>query len=245
VTSPAAVEPTPPEACSACGGSLDALGRCGKCGAVFGEAYRCPSCAAISDLEPSPVLYYRCRACGAARIPASAGPSPEREIALLKTARSEQLRAGAYRAGAGFALASGLLSVVVTNVVLLATSPAPFAKVFALLASAVPLLLSFVAFRRAAAHRKQLGQALQQAWLSAAGRVSARTGGVPSAADLAATLRIDEAHAELLLAELSVEDLVEPHPLPNAKVRVTELGDPNELLATAEQSEARASTSKP
>jgi hypothetical protein len=245
VTSPAAVEPTPPEACSACGGSLDALGRCAKCGAVFGEAYRCSSCQALSDLEASPVLYYRCRACGAARIPPSAGPSPERERSLLTTARSEYLRAGAYRAGAGFALASGLLSLLVTNVVLLATSPAAFAKVFALVASCVPLLLSFLAFRRAGAHKKQLDQALQQAWLSAAGRVNARAGGSINATDLATALRTDEARAELLLAELSVQDFVEPHPLASAKVRVTELADPSELLAAAEQSEAKAGTSKP
>ncbi len=245
MTSAVAVEPALPEACSACGGALDALGRCSKCGAVFGEAYRCPLCQALSDVEENPVLYYRCRTCGGPRVPPSAGAPSERETALLKTARAEQLRAGAFRAGSGFAFASGLLSLLVTNVVLLATSPAPFAKGFALFASVVPLLLAVLAFRRAAVHKKRLEQALQQAWLLAAGRVTALAGGELSAGALAKTLRIDEARAELLLAELSVQDFVEPHALPAVKVRVTELADPAELPATSEPSEARAGANKP
>lgn len=241
MTLPVAVESAPPEACSACGGALDPLGRCAKCGAVFGEAYRCPLCQALADVEESPALYYRCRSCGGPRVPPSAGPPSAQETACLKKARSEQVRAGAYRAGSGFAFVSGLLSLLVTNVVLLATSPPPLAKVFALLASVVPLVLSLVAFRRAALHKKQLERALQQAWLAAAGRVMSASGGQLSALSLAQALRIDEPRAELLLAELSVQDFVEPHALP-AKVRVTELADPSELPATAEQGDAEADT---
>ena len=62
--SPDAALAAPPDACSACGGALDAQGRCAKCGAVFGEAYRCPLCHALSDVESSSTLYYRCRSCG-------------------------------------------------------------------------------------------------------------------------------------------------------------------------------------
>jgi hypothetical protein len=245
VTKAVAVEPAPPQACSACGAALDALGRCSKCGAVFGEAYRCPLCQALSDVEENSVLHYRCRACGGPRIPPSAGPPSERETALLKAARAEQLRAGAFRAGSAFAFASGLLSLLVTNVVLLATSPAPFARAFALFASVVPLLLALLALRRAAQHKKRLEQALEQAWLLAAGRAAALAGGEVSAQSLAKTLRIDEVRAELLLAELSVQDFVEPHVRPAAKVRVTELAEPAELPATTEPSEAQAGTSKP
>jgi hypothetical protein len=239
-----AVDPAPPAACSACGGPLDALGRCGRGGAVFSEAYRCPLCQAQSDIEPDPTLYFRCRVCGGPRVPPSAGSASDGETALLKAARAEQMRAGAYRVGSGFLLASGLLSLFVTNVVLLATSPAPLAKAFALFASAVPLLLSFVAFRRASGHKRRLMRTLDQAWLSTAQRIVANAGGEVSASTLAKTLRIDEARAELLLAELSVQDLVQPQMLP-AKIRVTELADPGELLAVAAQREADASTRKP
>src|SRR4051812_48076303 len=107
------------EACSACGAALDSLGRCAKCGAVFGEAYRCPLCQALSDVEPNATLTYRCRACGGPRIPPTEGPISEAEAELLRTARAEQLRAGAFKAGAGFAAGSGVLSLLLTSVVLL------------------------------------------------------------------------------------------------------------------------------
>jgi hypothetical protein len=199
----------------------------------------------LSDVEESSLLYYRCRACGGPRVPPSAGPPSATETAQLEQARREQLRAGAFRAGASFALASGLLSLLVTNVVLFATSPPPLAKVLALFASVVPLVLAFFAFRRARAHQKQLERALQQAWVSAAGQAVARAGGDVTAPSLAQMLRIDEARAELLLAELSVQDLVEPRVQAGAKVRVPELTEPEELPRTAEQSEVEAGTSKP
>ncbi|HEY4106958.1 MAG TPA: hypothetical protein VGM44_23825 [Polyangiaceae bacterium] len=239
----------PQKTCSACGGELDALGRCARCGAVFGEAYRCPLCHALSDVEPGPLGYTRCRSCGAPRVPPEAGPSPTSEVELLQTARREQLRAGAFRAGSGFALGSGLLSLLVTSVVLLAISPAPLAKAFAIFASLVPLVLGFLAFRKAKAHRKKFERTLQQVWLSAASRVVSSDGGQVTSADLARVLRIDEPRAELLLAELSVQDLSAPEapeaPAARAaKVRVTELADPRELGEAAER-EKEASTSKP
>jgi len=243
VTHPAAAVASAPAACSACGGKLDELGKCERCGAVFGEAYRCPLCHAESDLEANALLNWSCRTCGGPRIPPSAGPSPESEIALLRAARREQLRAGAFRAGAGFALGAGVLALLVTNVVLLATTPPPLAKAFALFASLVPLLLSFLAFDRAKAHRRELERALQQAWLSAATRVVARDGRV-TATELARALKLDEARAELLLAEVSVQDFVAAEPA--ARVRVTELAEPEDLPAAAEQErQARARSSKP
>ena len=68
---------------------------------------------------------------------------------------------------------------------------------------------------------------------------------------MAQALRVSEARAQLLLAELSVQDIVEPQPqpqphgLPAAKIRVTELADEGELLATAERGQADASARKP
>jgi len=244
VTLPDAADPARPDACSACGGPLDPLGRCAKCGAVFGEAYRCPLCQALSDVEPSEALYFRCRTCGGPRVPPSAVAPSEQEIALLKTARAEQLRAGAFRAGAGFALASGVLSVVVTAVVLLATSPALVAKVAAFVASLTPLVLAALAFQRSAAHTKKLAALLQQAWLAAASRVALHEGPELSAAGLAKTLRIDEARAELLLAEVSVQNFVAGRSEPQ-RLRVTELADPAELGENPELPRAHAEPTKP
>jgi len=148
VTLPDAALATRPEACSACGGGLDALGRCARCGAVYGEAYRCPLCQALSDVEPHPTLYYCCRVCGGPRVPPDGSPISEPEVTLLRSVRSEQLRAGAFKGGAAFAAVSGALSLLVTTVVLLATAPAPFAKVAAFAACLVPFVLSFFALGR-------------------------------------------------------------------------------------------------
>ena len=233
MTLPAALEARP-DVCSVCSGPLDPLGRCAKCGVVFGEAYRCPLCQAISDVEASDTPYTRCRSCGGPRIPPNESPISEAEVALLRSARSEQLRAGAFRAGSGFALASGAVSLLVTLVVFLVTSPAALAKVAALIASVVPFALSFVALRRARSHAKKFEAALQQAWFLAASRLVQAHDGKLGAKDLAQLLRVDEARAELLLAEVSVQDLLRSPAELAPRVRVTELSDPVEIAAAAE-----------
>ena len=233
-----------PHACSACGGPLDLLGRCAKCGAAYGEAYRCPLCQALSDVETNSVLNLRCRTCGGPRLaPHESAPS-DAEVSLLRSARSEQLRAAAFRVGAGFAVASGVLSLIVTGVVLIAIAPPAFAQLAASLASLVPFGLGFFAFRRAASHRRQLHSALQQAWLLAASRLVRHHDGQLSAEDLAKELRVDESRAELLLAELSVQDFVRgPAELPG-RLRVPELEGTDDPTSASEGVEVRTPVGK-
>ena len=134
---------------------------------------------------------------------------------------------------------------MVTLVVFLVTSPAPFAKVAALLASLVPFALSFFALRSARSHARKFEAALQQAWLLAASRLVAAHAGQLSAPALARLLRVDDARAELLLAEVSVQDFItQPSELP-ARVRVTELADPLEPVAAAETTPAASVVSRP
>ncbi len=185
------------------------------------------------------------RSCGGPRIPPSDSPITEAEVALLRSARSEQLRAGAFRAGSGFALASGGISLLVTLVVFLVTTPPPLAKFAALLASLVPFALSFFALRRARSHARGFDAALQQAWLLAASRLVAAHGGQLSAQKLAQLLRVDEARAELLLAEVNVQDFIAPASELPARLRVTELADPAELATAAEATRTASSVSKP
>ncbi|MEI9939352.1 MAG: hypothetical protein WDO69_19190 [Pseudomonadota bacterium] len=243
MTSPAALAARP-DVCSACSGPLDLLGHCAKCGAAFGEAYRCPLCRALSDVESSDTLYYRCRSCGGPRIPPSESPISEAEVALLRSARSEQLRVGAFRAGSGFALASGGISLLVTLIVFMVTSPAPFAKVAALLVSVVPFALSFFALRSSRGHARKFDTALQQAWLLAASRLVAANGGQLSAKALAQLLRVDETRAELLLAEVSVQDFMARPSEPSARVRVTEPADAVDPIAAVETTRAAPAVSK-
>jgi hypothetical protein len=212
---------------------------------VFGEAFRCPLCEAISDVESGQSPYSRCRSCGGPRIPPSESPISEAEVALLRNARSEQLQAGAFRAGSAFALASGGVSLLVTLVVFLVTSPAPFAKVAALLACMVPFALSFFALRSARSHARKCDATLQRAWLLAASRLVAAHGGQLSAKAMAQLLRIDEPRAELLLAEVSVQDFIAQPPDLPTRVRVTELADPIDPTATGEGSPTAAVVNRP
>ncbi len=231
------------EECSACGGLLDALGHCAKCGAAYGEAYRCPLCSALADVEGDPRLSYRCRACGGPRIPPTASPISESEIQRLRAARSEQSKAFAFRAGSAFALASGALSFLVTGVVLLATSPAPFAELAALLACLVPCTLALFAFRQARRHARRLEDELNQAWFLAASRLAAFSSESVTAASLAKALRIDEARAELLLAEVSVQDFVQTRSVPERR-RLPELAEPAERSVEAERADVTSSVIK-
>ncbi len=144
-----------------------------------------------------------------------------------------------------------MLSLLLTLVVLLVTSPGAFAKFAALLASVVPFGLAFFAWRRAQAHAAALSSALQQAWLLAASRIVAAHasayGSPMSALELSKVLRVDEPRAELLLAELSVRDFITPPAEVPPRMRVTELADPAELgdpAATAEPA-ARSDARKP
>ena len=244
MTSPAALAARP-DVCSACSGALDPLGRCAKCGAVFGEAFRCPLCQAISDVEPSESGYTRCRSCGGPRIPPTESPISEAETLLLHSARSAQLRAGAFRAGSAFALVSGAVSLLVTLIVFLVTSPAAFAKVAAVTASLVPFVPSLLALRSARSHAKKFEAALQQAWFLAASRLAAAHGGQLTSLELQRLLRVDEARAELLLAELNVQDFMQAPSDLAARVRVTELADPAELNADAEAIRASSGVSRP
>ncbi len=240
MTTPAALDARP-DVCSVCSGPLDSLGRCAKCKVVYGEAYRCPLCQAIADVEASESPYPRCRSCGGPRIPPTESAISDAEVALLQSARSAQLRAGAFRAGAGFALASGGVSLLVTLVVLVVTSPALFAKAAALVASTVPFLLAFLASRNARSHARKFDTALQQAWFLAASRLVRAHGPGLTAKDLATLLRVDEARAELLLAEVNVQDFMQQPSELAARVRVTELDPKLAELAAAAEATSRTS----
>jgi hypothetical protein len=196
------------EPCPACGGALDAMQRCTACGAAFGELDRCPHCRSISGIEAHPKLRFRCRVCGGPRIPVddASGVRSGRELVPLEHARREQLRASAFRAGAGFLGASGFFSVIVTVLVLLAIAPGPVPKLLALLVAGLPLALAAYAWRRANRHSAELERDLDEAWLLAAADAASKEPAL-DAVRLGKRLRIEESAAELLLAELSVQDL--------------------------------------
>lgn len=201
----------PGHTCRVCGAEMDEGSlRCGHCGATYGERNRCPHCGTIADIEPHAALRYRCRVCGGPRVPLaddSLEPSGA-EWPQLKKAQSARMRVAAWRVAAGVVGAFGALSLFVALLTLAFISPGVLGTSLLLMAVAVPFILTAIAWSRARRHVKQRDEALDRAWLSAAGDVMRRTDKELDARGLAGVLRIDEDQAEQLLARLDVENVV-------------------------------------
>ena len=229
-------EPGPGTTCRVCGAPLSPDSNvCARCGAAWGEGNRCPHCRTVSDVEPHPRLRFRCRVCGGPRVPLD-DPGVRRsgrEIRLLEQARRAFLRSSLFRAGGAVLLGSFGLSLLVTLFVLSVAAPGLIGSLGALFACAVPLALGVYALRKAASTQHESELALDQAWLLVASDLLRERGSELKADELARALRIDEVRAELLLAELSVNDFVharvESEPDASDRVRIAFEAEPEAL----------------
>jgi hypothetical protein len=183
------------------------------CGAAYGESNRCPHCHAVAGSEPSAALGARCRVCGGPRIPTTdpAIVRTGREIALLKRVERSRIAASAWRAGAWITGLFGAASVMIAAAVLALVHPAALPSVIALLLASIPLVVAFPAAARANKLRRERRELLDKAWALVASDIVAQREGAVSSTELATGLSIDEARAESLLAQLSVENLVTAH----------------------------------
>jgi hypothetical protein len=161
---------------------------------------------------------YRCRVCGGPRVPIDDAETvrTNRERPLLKKAREQQLRGGVWKAlTLVFALLTAVSVLSVAGVIAFA-SPGVFGATLLFALAAMPGLFAAFAWQRGKKSYADLAQQLNQAWLIAASDVIASRGET-DAAKLSAILRTTEEHAELLLAELSLQDFMH--------ARVTDDGD--------------------
>lgn len=213
-------EPGPGGTCRVCGSKLPPSSlRCAQCGATYGERNRCPHCHAVADVEPSGTLRWRCKACGGPRVPVEDAlvVRTGREIPLLERAQRARMRAAGFRAAAGVVAGFGVISLLVSLLVMALVTPGVVGTIGTLVVTAVPFILAFFAWRRGRAHARELEQLLDQAWTLVASDVLASVGDGLTAADLAKAMRLEEAQAEALLAELGATDFVH--------ARVTDGGD--------------------
>ncbi len=206
--------------CRVCQAPLrDANGRCERCGAVHGEAFRCPHCRAITDIEFTGNGRQRCKACGGPRLVIQDGKvalsGDEREA--LRRARSHLMPAQLWRFGGWALLGAGALSLVIALLFAIFASPGVLVGTLGLALGALPLLAGLGALRRASGGARELERAWHDAELSAAKDLAHAAGAELTAASLARALGIDEMRAELVLAELSLEDVIQR--------RVTDTGD--------------------
>jgi len=204
-------EPIEGGLCRVCKNPLQAGSlRCSNCGAVHGEGFRCPHCRAVADVERLDDGRQRCRACGGPRLLLDDGKTAlsGREHEPLRQAQRALLRSGLWKTGGALLGAFGVFALLLTIGVVALASPGVLLGSLALALSSLPLLAAFGAYRRGVA----LGRARDQAWrtaeLSAAQDLAQATEGELTASALSRALGIDEPRAELLLAELSLQDRV-------------------------------------
>jgi hypothetical protein len=173
----------------------------------------------VADTEADGLLRQRCRVCGGPRVVVDdkVVVRSGREIKPLERAQQARVRRALWLASAGVVGGFGVLSLSVTLLVLLVTSPGVIGALAMFGAAAIPFVVAALAWRKAKGHGKELATALDQAWAFAAEDVVTDKGKDLTASELAKILRMEEREAEELLAQLSANDVV--------RSEVTEGGD--------------------
>ena len=169
------------------------------------EADPCPHCGAMSRLDESAKMVWVCGACAGPRIPADV-PGLARanvERGALIAARGAKAAALWSRAGAVLFLVTSLMALAVGGLLMLASVlAAAILGVF----GAVFFALALYLFRVARRSDKTSVTKLDEAWEIVAHQVLRARGGGTTAAELAQAMRTTEAHAEQLLALVSLRD---------------------------------------
>ena len=229
--------------CSVCSETVsETTGRCEGCGAVYGEVHRCPHCRSIADVEASDDLRFRCKVCGGPRVVVD-DPSIEREFgenSALDLARKAHTRRTAWQLGSAVVAGFGVIALLVALATLAVVSPGLGLTILTLLMVAAPFVFATLGFRKAKTATKERDTAIDRAWTSVAKEIAAAKPDL-DAKQLSKLMRIDEAHAELVLAQLSVDDFVRARvEAPPERQRVTDVASEAEIeAAEVEEAEAR------
>jgi hypothetical protein len=248
--------PAAPARCRVCGADLpEGAPRCPRCSAAVGKLDPCPHCRAEAGASPDAELRYVCDVCGGPRVPRldKSITYSGREIPLLRKADAARKGRAGWRAAAA---AGGLLLPFMLLVfgALIAIFGASFGLVLTALVLTAPVgAFLATALSRAGARGREIGPALDAAWLAVAGDVARQTKGALAAPALAQRLGIEEAQAEELIALLDVNEMVSPGmrievpPERAAPPGPTQIASAEEEAALAEEAavEARARVPKP
>jgi hypothetical protein len=239
-----------PSTCRACAVPVpEGALRCPSCGAAQGTLDPCPLCNAQAGTSPHGELRWVCDVCGGPRVPrVDRGIKLSgREAALLRKADAARKARAAWRGGA---IASGLLMPFVALF---------FLALMVVFGMSVGLILTSLVFMapvagffayaagRAGARGREIGPAIDAAWISAATDIAQQARGPISAADLSKKLGVEEPQAEELMALLDVNDALSPRarivvdpPSPGSAASPTQLASAEEEAAAIEQSAAEA-----
>jgi ribosomal protein S27AE/SAM-dependent methyltransferase len=203
---PPPAEPTEPRAAAASSGpepmAIPSLGA-PEPPKVPGKHERCVHCGAITFLEKSSRLRYKCGVCGKARVPVDDGsiPRAHHEKEALERASFARNGHAAWAVAAGIAGAASAVSLALLLVMALAFSPGFFVTGIALLAALAPGAFAALGVAQARKKRAAIEPALLEAWqMVAAEVIDARR--ELTAPQLAKILRTTPDYAETLLAHL-------------------------------------------
>jgi hypothetical protein len=221
--------------------SADAA-RCPNCSAALGAQDPCPSCRAQAGSSPDKEFRYVCDVCGAPRVPrfdksiAYSG----REAPLLRRADAARKARAGWR---GAAIATGIV-LPITAFFFLALLALVGMKVWAILTALLVLapLAIFLAFAigRASARGREIGPAIDSAWLAVATDIAQHQGAALTATSLARALGVEEPQAEELLALVDVERIAGPSVPRHVRIAAPEIAAGPTQIAAAEEEAALA-----
>lgn len=158
---------------------------------------------------PSTALRFACNVCGRARVPLDDASVTRSfgEVPDLERANRARAARGVWAVAAAAATGFGAFSLLVLALVVAVAHPGALATAFTGVAAAVPFLFAVMAALRARTNTRVLEESLDEAWLKVAAEY-AKAHGTIDAKALAAAMRVGEPTADLLLAKLSVGDLL-------------------------------------
>lgn len=174
---------------------------------------RCPHCGNVTGLELSADLRYRCRICGGPRVP-TRGAKLERslrETEHLVRARRAHKSAWLFRALWIVSGVVGGFTFLATLLTLFLFSGLGTAWASLLVFGAVPLATAFWARHRTRRAKGTVQDELELAWASVAHELLNASESELTSGQVAELMLTDEAHADMLLGRLNVDDQVRSH----------------------------------
>ncbi len=229
--------------CRACAAEVpEGALRCPTCQAPVGPLAPCPHCRGEGGISPHGEFRWVCDICGGPRV-----PQHDREVAWSKREEPLLRKADAARKARaiarGIAIASGALlgaGVVFFALLMIIFGFGLGLALASLVMLAPPLLGLVLASRRAGEKGREIGPALDAAWLAAANDVAASKQSA-SAEVIGKTLGLDAEKAEELVALLDVDRSIGGGRLRFPEVPAQPLVAPGHtLVATAEEEAAIA-----
>ncbi len=222
-------------ACALCGGPIaPETQTCERCGSAASTVGRCPQCQAMSAIEPSKELFWKCSVCGSARLlPPNLEANGAVQLELREATRagrlSKVMTSLAYASSLIF-FVGFILAFIIT--VLAQASDATAGAIFAL--PALMLMLAVFAFWKSTSLRKQRDLTLKEAYKQAILQLITSSDVSSTPAKIAQAFGIEPSQSERLLAELNVRDDV-----------TSEVTEDGQIVYSSVASESRAPMTQP